>query len=519
MNHPKSQAEHSPLASPNILMILVDEMRADALGCFGNGMIKTPNLDRLAAAGVRFDQCMIPQPTCTPCRAALLTGCFPSALRSRMVGCVTPDDPRFLPRVLGNAGYSTASIGKIHLRPQGAEPHAVEESRGADGVYDYYGFQYVDLVNGHGDHTFGPRYTPWLRKRVPDWEERRKAAKRLGAIPDCRSWPFPLEVHSSEYIADRSVEYLHQAATRGAPFFLHCSFPDPHHPFTAPEPYASMYSPADMPPPLSAITESVNPPPPGLDAYAGKATAYMRPDGAPVDRVIGTPPRPFHTYTEEDYRVVRAITAGMVTHLDACIGRVLDALEASGQADNTLVVFASDHGDYLGDYGLFGKGLHYDCVLRTPLLMRGSGLPRSREVNQMASLVDVAPTLYELIGLDEPEALQGFSMKPGLDNPAAWSRDAALTENDDDMAELRLRTLTTEYWKLTLYAGDSYGELYDRRRDPRERVNLWNDPAHATVQAQLMHRLADHMLCAIDGANGRVQTPRPPIVKHKPKKR
>ena len=339
----------------NILMILVDEMRADALGSFGNRIIKTPNIDKLATGGTRFEQCMITQPTCTPCRASLLTGCFPSALRSRMVGCVTPDDPRFLPRVLGRNGYRTASIGKIHLVPQGAEPAAVMKTQTADGAFDYYGFEYVDLVNGHGDFCFGPNYTPWLRERVPDFEERRKNRKPLCNIGGCREWPFPPEVHSSQYIADKSVAYLQQAAEDDRPFFLHCSFPDPHHPFTVPEPYASMYDPDDMPAPLPPITESVNPPQAALDSYQGKKSAYRKPGGQPADRVIGTPHHPFHAYTEKDWKTIRAITAGMISQLDDCIGRVLDALDENGLAENTIVVFASDHGDYLGDYGLSAR--------------------------------------------------------------------------------------------------------------------------------------------------------------------
>lgn len=503
---------------PNILMILVDEMRADALACFGNPLIQTPNLDRLASRGTRFAQCMIPQPTCTPCRASLLSGCHPSALRSRMVGCVTPDDSRLLPRILSAAGYRTASIGKIHLGPQGAEPAAVEATRQADGTYDYYGFQHVDLVNGHGDHCFGPRYTPWLKKRVPDLDERRRSQQQLCTIPDCRSWPFPAEVHSSEYIADRSVEFLAEIAEEGTPFFLHCSFPDPHHPFTVPEPYAGMYSPADMPPPLAPLLESSNPPQPGLDAYAGKTTELKCPGGGSVDRIIGTPPRPFHSYSEEDYRIVRAITAGMITQLDTCIGRILETLKETGLAENTIVVFASDHGDYLGDYGLFGKGLHYDCILRSPLLLAGPGVPRGRTITEISSLLDVTPTLLDWIGLKEPDALQGFSMAPSLAGQEGWPRDAALTENDDDMAGLRMRTLTTAHWKFTLYAGEDYGELYNRQDDPHERQNLWGHAECADVQAAMTQALADHMLCASDGANGRVQIPAPPVKKHAPRR-
>ena len=497
--------------TPNILMILVDERRADALGCFGNGIIRTPNLDRLAAGGTRFSQCMVTQPTCTPCRASLLTGCFPSALRSRMVGCETPDVPRFLPRVLGAAGYRTASIGKTHLVPQAWEPEAIEKTSQADGTYDYYGFREVELVNGHGDRCFGPNFTPWVERRLAECGASRHPRKPLCGIPDCYEWPLPPELHSTPYIADRTTEFLRDAASHERPFFLHCSFPDPHHPFTVPEPYASMYDPDDMPDPLPPPDDDSDPPPPVCAAYRNEDT------DAP-DHVIGTPRKPYPDYTNQDWRVVRAITAGMVTQLDDGIGRVLDALAATGLAENTIVVFASDHGDYLGDHGLFGKGFHYDSAIRTPLILRGPGIPEGRGIDQPASLLDLAPTLLELADIAEPEAMQGLSMVPGLANPPDWPRTAALTENDDDMARIRMRTLTTAEWKLTLYAGREFGELYNRRTDPDERTNLWSAPDHATVRADLTTQLADHMLCAVDGANGRVQPPRTPVAKHVPQR-
>ncbi len=505
------------MTRPNVLMVLVDEMRADALGCFGNPVTQTPRLDALASAGARLTRCFVPQPTCTPCRAGLLTGCHPSALRSRMVGCRTPDDPRFLPRVLAEAGYHTASVGKIHLVPQREEAAAVEATRRGDGTVDYFGFRDVELVNGHGDFCFGPRYTPWLRAQTPDLDERRASREPLCEVPGCYRWPLPPETHASRYIADRAVAALRDAAARDQPFFLHCSFPDPHHPFTVPEPYASRYDPDAMPDPLPPITESTDPPPVGLDAYHGRGARVRRADGKPASRIIGTPPHDYTRYTPRDWRIVRAVTAGMVSLLDDCIGQVLDALEALGLTDNTYVVFASDHGDYLGDYGLFGKGLHYDCVLRSPMILRGPGVPAQAETDAVASLIDLAPTLLDYLGIDEPEAMQGLSLRAGLADPYAWPRDAAMTENDDDMAGVRMRTLTTRRWKLTRYAGLDYGELYDRDADPAERRNLWRDPAYADTRARLTEALADHMLCAIDGSNGRVQPPALSVVKHAPR--
>ncbi len=269
-----------------------------------------------------------------------------------------------------------------------------------------------------------------------------------------------------------------------------------------------MYVPEDMYEPSLPITESTNPPPEGVECY--------RNSGGNVDRIIGTPPCDYEQYTAQDWKTVRAITAGMIKQLDDCIGHVLAVLDQTGLAENTIIVFASDHGDYLGDYGLFGKGLHYDCVIRTPLLMSGPCIPVDRQVDRMASLVDVVPTLLECAGVAEPEGIQGFFMLPGLTDEGEWGRDAVLTENDDDMAGLRMRTLTTCEWKLTTYAGSAFGELYNRLEDPDERNNLWGDASCSAVQQQLTSSLLDHMLCAVDGLNGRVQKPATPVVKHRP---
>ncbi len=504
---------------PNILLILADELRADALGCYGNPICRTPNLDQLAPEGACFEQCMITQPTCTPSRASILTGCFPSALRSRMVGCETPDDPRFLPRVLSATGYRTASIGKIHLVPQGQENDCIERTRKPDGTLDYYGFEHVDLVNGHGMHCFGPAYNTWLAERVPDAKARIAAALPLSPGVNATGistahWNLPPEAHAGEYITERTNDFLRQAATHDDPFFLHVSFNDPHHPFTVPEPYASMYRPEDMPPPLPPVCEADGATNLQLGAFQGSATEFV--DGRKADRLIGTPPADYKQIPVTDWQATKAIYYGMVSLLDAQIGRILRTLDEAGLADNTLVVFVSDHGEYLGDHGFCGKGFHFDSVIRTPLLMRGPGIAPGQRLDGIASTLDIAPTLLELTGVSIPDEVQGVSMRATLTTGQALPRDAALTENDDDFVPMRARTLTTRDWKITLYAGSDDGELYDRRNDPHELHNRWHDPESLQIRQALLAALSDHLICAVDGANGRTQLPNRPVARFLP---
>ncbi|MBZ0299761.1 MAG: sulfatase-like hydrolase/transferase [Anaerolineae bacterium] len=491
------------MTAPNILLIFADELRADALGYAGNAIVQTPNIDRLAHSGTRFSQCMVTQPTCTPSRASILTGCYPSALKSRMVGCVTPDDPRFLPRVLTQHGYRTASIGKIHLVPQRDEPDAVQQALDSGG--DYYGFQEIDLVDGHGDHCFGPQYTPWLAAQVPDWEDCLKQRQRLQPGLDCFTWELPPEVHSSRYIADRAVDWLNQAGE--TPFFLHVSFPDPHYPFVVPEPYASQYAPADMPPPLPPVTASSDLPPLHHEVYFNRPGEHLR------DHVIGTPPREYAACTTADWQQVKATYYGMITLLDEQIGRILDALDVVGLAENTLVLFLSDHGDYLGDHGFYGKGLPYDPVLGVPLVLRGPGIVPGQVIDSVASTLDLAPTLLDFAGAPEPEGVQGFSLRRALTGQAEPQRQAALTENDDDFVPMRARTLTTDRWKLTVYANQWEGELFDRRSDPAEMINLWNQADYQPIRQRLTQALLDEVMASIDMRNGRTQPPAAPVPK------
>lgn len=500
------------MTQKNILLIYADELRADNLGCYGNTICKTPNLDQLAKEGTQFNQCMVTQPTCTPSRASLLTGCFPSALRTRMVGCYTPEDERFLPAVLRKEGYKTASIGKIHLVPQGKEAECIEKTRDSEGKLNYFGFEEIDLVNGHGMHCFGPQYSEWLHEKVPDLEERLQSSEYLkpGINNELKTfttqtWELPAEVHSGEYIVGKTQDFLENNKKTEKPFFLHVSFPDPHYPLTVPEPYFSMYNANDIPEPIPPVSkEHHNPLSLQTKVHDG---AYIETEWGKVDPLIGTAADNYSNYKNKDWRTAKAIYYGMTSLLDNQVGRILSTLDKTGLSENTIVLFVSDHGEYMGDHGFAGKGFHYDSVIRTPLLMRGSGIQANQVIDSVASTLDIASTLFDCVGVQEPNTIQGFSMKQSLENGKALPRHAVMTENDDDFVPMRMRTLTTNEWKYTQLAGSSEGELYNRQQDPDELHNLWKDEAYSEIKQAMSACLSEHLLCAIDGSNGRVQLP------------
>ena len=455
---------------------------------------------------------MITHPTCTPSRASTLSGCYPSVLRSRMVGCYTPDDPRFLPRVLAAHGYRTASIGKLHMVPMGAEPEHLNRVM-ASGDGSYYGFQEVDLVDGHGDGCFGPQYTPWLLERVPDAEERRKQRRPYPHGVDAFHWSLTPKVHSSHYLAERAEAFLESVDER--PFFLQLSFADPHPPYTVPEPYASRYDPAAMPLPIPPITESRGMPALHEDVYYRRNATVRRSDGRPADRVMGTPPpHDYSRYGASDWQQVKATYCGMVSLLDDSIARVLAALEASGLRDDTVVAFLSDHGDYLGDHGYYGKGLAYDSVHRTPMILAGPGIQPGRVVPGIVSTLDLTPTLLELAGAEEPEGVQGLSMREVLEGTREAVRHVALVENNDDFIPARMRTVVTAGWKLTYYLDGEEGELIDQAADPMEMTNLWRSGAHGQHKERLLRLLLEETLRSIDLRGGRRQLPAPPVPKY-----
>lgn len=473
-------------------------MRGDALGCAGNPVIQTPHLDRLAAQGAAWQRCYVTQPTCTPSRASFFTGCYASAMRSRMVGCWTGDDRRFLAHSFHQAGYHTAAIGKIHLVPQNSEVDWQRERSEADG--HYFGFREVDLVNGHGDNCFGPGYTPWLDARCPDWRELRQSRRRLRkAVGSCYEWPLTPDSHSGNYLVEKTRGFL--SRPQDQPFFLNVSFADPHYPFTVPEPFASMYRPEDMPPPVPGIGHSRNPAEIEVLATASD----------PAD-IIGTHAK-CADYSLEDWQTIKATYYGMISLLDHQVGQILEALEQSEHADNTVVVFLSDHGDYLGDHGIYGKGLSYEGSIRVPLIFRGPGIKPGLSVGGVGTLLDLAPTLLECAGIPEPEGVQGVSRMPVLSGGKQPCRDAVLVENDDDRTPMRMRTLVTEDWKLTVFAGRESGQLYHLPSDPQELNNRWQDPECADILHALRQRMLEEVILAIDPVNGRKQPPAPTIPK------
>lgn len=528
-----------------------DQQRADAMGCAGNPIVQTPHLDALAARGVRFGNACVQSPVCMASRAAIHTGRYPHTLRVPSMGLLPPTETT-IAAALKAAGYSTGMFGKLHLTPQAytintrGHDRPVEDPgwfladagldtpamRAAVEEMPNYGF---DESVGVEDMLWG-YYVDWLAERAPElvtqhvcenwWNGIVRDGVEYGTSPPARRMfhptvgdffdsPIPAELHPSRFIVDRSIDFIRRHAEE--PFFVHCSFVDPHHPFNAPQPYASMYSPAEMP----------IPPQPEFGDLPQRLRGRA---GSDITR--------HNSFPDELWQWARANYFGMVSNLDACIGLLMEELGRLGIRDNTIVIFTSDHGEFVGGHRLLYKGsLIYDDLMRVPLIIDAPELrPHGTVVDELVQEVDIFPTIMSLLGLPIHAGVQGHDLVPLLTgDPRAgatgppwghrpplgrpWSEsevadpmhpyEATFCELDDlkDAHYVDSVAVRTREWKLNLFPGSDAGMLFNLSDDPEESHNLFGDPGYANVRQELAeqivaryHRMKDPLPVRLSGA-------------------
>ena len=487
----------------NVLLITTDQQRADTIAAWGNPVISTRVLDQLTRDGTSFTRARTQNPYCQPARATILTGQFPSTHGVTSNGMDLPADAeaKSVATSFKNAGFSTAMIGKAHfastypLFPTG-KLESVEGSANIapDWTGPYFGFDYCQLLLfGHmlrfaqlmgrwnwcfGPPPFGLHYAQHLFRDGFD-----KGVERLRLMqPEAagqhwdhtQTWKnaLPEEEHPTTWVADRAIDFI---SRQDEPYFAWVSFADPHHPMDPPHPWCDMYDPADVTPMLW------EPHPEEFDT---------KPD---IHRMWSTGARglPFEwanpggaNFTREENARMIAGYYGMISMLDHHIGRVLRSVDPS----NTVVFFAVDHGEFLGDHQMVFKGpLHYEGLLRVPVIVRGPSFEAGRVVDEPVGSVDFAPTMLRAAGLDVPAHMEGRRLVD--------EREFHITENDHAMViNQALRTITTDRYKLTRYETQAgVGELYDLQDDPKELVNLWDDPARKSLRSDLLVTLDDNV--------------------------
>jgi arylsulfatase A-like enzyme len=512
---------------PNVLLLITDQHRLDHTGFGGNAVVSTPNLDGLARRSTSFTNAFAANPICMPNRATLLTGRMPSAHGTRTNGISLDWDVATFVRELRRSGYRTGLVGKAHFQNMGTGKAMVDLLRGTWAAReaiephhpdrwdewenqdryrmgdvelpdDFYGFEHVELTVGHADVVSG-HYLRWLLEQGVD------PATSQGPQPGWPTYPgwwqlwqssLPPELHPTGYIGARTRAYLEDAAARPEPFVLQCSFPDPHHPFSPPGDYWAMYDPRDMPLPATFDDPHTSSMP---HVRQWRSTRGAEPPQIPV--------MPFAP-TEETYREAAAKEYGSIAFIDDTIGEILRTLDETGQADDTIVVFTSDHGEMFGDHGLMLKGaMHYRPALRVPLLVATPGRAGGQVCEALVGTVDLAQTLLDLTGVAPFEGMQGEILTPLLDDATAEVREHLVVEEDEpyDMAmtggPLRMRTLLTADARLSIYRGTDQGELFDLDDDPDELINRFAEPAAIRRRGELFEVLARELADLDDRGN------------------
>jgi uncharacterized sulfatase len=304
--------------------------------------------------------------------------------------------------------------------------------------------------------------------------------------PQRHKWPIPEEYHYDTWIAERTNAMMEEYSKNDESFFLWASFLDPHPPYLVPEPWDTMYDPD------SIQVDHATPGEHDASAPHIRLTQTEKPDFS-AWRESGYGMHGFHSHVHEDKKLAKDITIyyGMISLMDKYIGKILDKLDELGIAENTVVVFSTDHGHFFGQHGLVAKGaFHYEDMIKVPFIVRWPGVAAEGGTSDaMQSLVDLAPTFTSIAGLEVPRTMTGVDQSDVWAGKTDSARDHIVVENHHEPTTIHLKTYVDERYKLTVYYGRDYGELFDLQNDPGEVRNLWNEPEFASLKADLVMKL------------------------------
>jgi choline-sulfatase len=463
---PAAALAADPVRRPNVLWICADDHAAYVCGAYGNRIVHTPNIDRLAAGGMRFDRAFCNSPVCTASRQSFLTGRYPRTIGVTQLSTALSENETTLAELLGTSGYRTAAIGKMHFNSP--------------------------LKHGFETHIDLPEYQKWLEAKgksavppginvQPPWKPFRDPARiwlNVAALPygavDADMPGTWLSSQAVEWISDHA-ETARRGPADNKPFCMVVSFYEPHSPFHFPVEYRGRHT-------------------------AGEFTV---PQVGPEDD--WQIPEIFRDLSAAEKQGIAAAYYTSVEFLDRNVGRVLDALKAAGVEDDTLVIYTGDHGYMLGQHGRFEKHCSYEPAIRAPLVMRYPGrIEPAGVTSSLVEFIDIAPTILQFCQVAAPNTVQGRSLVPVLEQPAQKHRDLVFTEySENEEAAVR-----TERFKLVYTTGrrerqDGYAtgrplpgrtiRLYDLERDPEEMINISERPENASLVADLIRKLADHL--------------------------
>ena len=440
---------------------MTDQQRWDAMGCSG-GWVRTPNMDRIANEGVRFSNCVTNSPVCIPARVSMATGRYPhnTGIWQNIRHDMSPETPTWM-QVVRAAGYRTSVFGKTHLHHHGGD------LRDREHLIHAYG---MDVVNEIG----GPRASARVLSYMTEmWQQRglweayqADYAERFSNKPYVvRPSALPLDAYADVYVGQQAKRYL-ATYDDDAPWFCWVSFGGPHEPWDTPEPYASMYDPDQMPPPVPKPEAEWTRPRGYLDERLAEASTFEP----------GEPAR------------LRADYAGKVTLIDDQIGEILDVIEARGALDNTIITLASDHGELNGDYGLIYKETFLNGAVRVPLVVRTPETVGSAVSGHVCDSPVEWFGLVELIGATLHHQQFARSLVATLCDPHVEHRPDALSELRGEVM------LMDRKWKIALNREGQPYLLFDLENDPDETRNLVGAHGTAGIVRRLRLRILEHIM-------------------------
>ncbi len=443
---------------PNVLWLMSDQHNANSTGYAGNPNVKTPNLDRLAAAGVNFRRAYTANPICAPARISLITGqyCHTHRMFGNVNNLYSVPNPDTLAAVFRRSGYQTALFGKAHMVP----------------LWDREGFEHIRYDNLGDVAPDDPLTSEYFRSIVDaDAADRMDREMNTPGAPGSRPSFLPYELSCEHFTGEEAVRFL-GSRDRDRPFFAQVSFQRPHGCDYPSAEYFEMYDPADMVLPGSAA-----------DLFENRFASKPEPIR---DLAVKGSGYPLASPDRELLKQCLARYYGLISMIDNEIGRVIEAVREAGDLDNTIILYTADHGDFAGEHGLFLKGLSlYESIHRVPFLLVWPGGPQGAACDGIIETVDWYPTVCRLCGIEAPAGRDGRDILPVAlgEQPG---KQAAFCEY---MLDRKLCAIRTQDYRLVINADAGYGELYDTRSDPGEILNLYDAPGMARVRAELTEQL------------------------------
>lgn len=460
---------------PNILWLCTDQQRYDSLGCYGNKFVRTPNLDSLAETGVLFENAFSQSPVCSPSRGSFLTGRYPVTCRMRQNGADIPDSEVLVTKIFHNAGYYCGLAGKLHLRACHPSSGCIAMESRIDDGYDEFHWSH-DTSKSWGVNN---EYYKWLKENINANYETSNCDESKYV-----QYGMPIEQHQTYWCAQKAIDFIRQQSSKDHPWLFSVNFYDPHHPFDPPKELLDRYMDHfdEIPLPSYYNGEECTKTIWQLQDHSG---AYNHSAGYPFDQM-----------SEKDHKVLRSAYWAMCDMVDLQVGRILTALKDCGELENTIILFHSDHGELLGDHGIYLKGpFFYDCSIKVPLIINWPGHIKPRKISQLVELMDLPETLLDMCDIEPYVGMQGKSLKPQLFGSAQIIHDDVYCEYLNAMSchknpKAFASMIRTEEWKLVIsHSGNGEGELYDLINDPTESVNLFNNPQYQNEQTDLVYRL------------------------------